>query len=143
MVSGLVIAITLLSGPQELEDDIAPLMKETGLPKIASVRIAENGAVAPAAADISLNCSAFQLRKKDVVEYLRKAKEVSQADYLHTLDWSPCFASGTVTFANGLTGTWGIQQLRAGSLKFTDGRTLYLYCPTCRSRVFRRASPRY
>lgn len=143
MVSGLFLAISLLAGPQEFEDDIKPLTTETRLPKVTTVKITENGAVAPAAADISLNCSAFHLSKKDVVEYLRKAREVSQADYLHTLDWSPCFASGTVSFANGLRGTWGIQQLRAGSLKLNDGRMLYLYCPTCRAPAFARASPRY
>jgi hypothetical protein len=52
------------------------------------------------------------------------------------LDWSPCYASGEVTFKNGLTGIWAIQQYRAGSLKLSNGRTYYLYCPQCQAKAF-------
>jgi hypothetical protein len=52
------------------------------------------------------------------------------------LDWSPCYASGEITFKNGIRGTWAIQQYRAGSLKLSNGRTFYLYCPQCQAKVF-------
>lgn len=117
-------------GDQQVE--VAPLR----LPGISRLAIVENGATAPAAQEAQPQCAKFRLGARDVREYLRVAQVVSQHDYLHALDWSPCFASGTVWFANGLTGVWGIQQFRAGSLKLSDGRELFLFCPQCRSRAF-------
>ncbi len=112
--------------------DVSPLR----LPAVRRVAIAQNGAVAPAAEDPKPHCGKFRLSHRDVREYFRLAQSVSEHDYLHALDWSPCYASGTVIFANGLQGVWGIQQLRAGSLMLSDGRELFLYCPRCKSRVF-------
>ena len=51
------------------------------------------------------------------------------------LDWSPCFASGKVHFADGRTGTWAVQQYRAGTLDL-DGTTIYLYCANCKAKPF-------
>lgn len=114
--------------------DVSPLR----LPSARRVAIAQNGATAPAAQDPQPQCASFRLGVRDVREYLRVAQVVSEHDYLHALDWSPCYASGTVVFTNGLQGVWGIQQLRAGSLKLNDGRELFLFCPQCKSRVFPR-----
>jgi hypothetical protein len=114
--------------------NVAPLR----LPTVRRIAIAENGASAPAANDVQTTCAKFGVDARDVQHYLRLAQVVSEHDYLHTLDWSPCYASGTVVFANGLQGVWGIQQLRAGSLKLNDGRELYLFCPQCKSRAFPR-----
>lgn len=121
---------TVVAGEQQVE--VAPLR----LPGISRLVIVENGATAPAVQEAQPQCAKFRLGARDVREYLRVAQVVSQHDYLHALDWSPCFASGTVLFGNGLTGVWGIQQFRAGSLKLSDGRELFLFCPQCRSRAF-------
>ncbi|MBK9574695.1 MAG: hypothetical protein IPO43_19245 [Rhodoferax sp.] len=114
--------------------DLSPVR----LPSVRRVAIAQNGATAPAAQDPQPQCARFRLGTGDVREYLRAAQVVSEHHYLHALDWSPCYASGTVVFANGLQGVWGIQQLRAGSLKLNDGREWFLFCPQCKSRAFPR-----
>ena len=114
------------------EVKFAPLI----LPRIQAINIKENGTISPAAENIDSQCKRFRLNQSNVIDYLRTAQVVSQHDYLHTLDWSPCFASGTVYFQGGVTGVWGIQQHRVGSLKLSDGRDLYLYCWKCKSRQF-------
>ena len=106
------------------------------LPRIRSVNIKENGATSPAAGKLDPQCKRFRLTRSNVIDYLRTAQVVTEQDYLHTLDWSPCFASGTVYFEGGVYGVWGIQQYRAGSLKLSDGREIYLFCPKCKSRLF-------
>jgi hypothetical protein len=114
------------------EVSLSPLI----LPSIRAINIKENGATSPAAENVEPQCKRFRLAQSNVIDYLRTAQVVTEHDFLHTLDWSPCFASGTVYFEGGMTGVWGIQQYRAGSLKLSDGRDLYLYCPKCKSRRF-------
>ncbi len=116
----------------DTEVSLSPLI----LPNIRAINIDENGATSPAAGNVDPQCKRFRLTQSNVIDYLRTAQVVTEHDYLHTLDWSPCFASGTVYFEGGVTGVWGIQQYRAGSLKLSDGRDLYLYCPKCKSRRF-------
>jgi hypothetical protein len=117
-------------------DGTQPHLRRIELPAIRDITIDENGAKSPAGKDSPEECGAFILRKRDVREYFRRAGEVAHHDYFHMLDWSACYAGGKVVFSNGLTGTWGIQQLRAGSLSLSDGRTIYLYCPRCRAKAF-------
>lgn len=119
-------------------DGIEPEMRDPKLPVIKSIDIKENGARSPAARESDEQCGQFVLTKAEVKRYLRAAREVTQDDYLHMLDWSPCYASGDVLFADGMTGAWGIQQFRAGSLTLSSGRIIYFYCPKCRARAFER-----
>lgn len=117
-------------------DGIEPNMRDPKLPAIISIAIKENAARSPAARESDEQCGQFVLTKAEVRRYLSAAREVTQDDYLHMLDWSPCYASGDVTFVDGVTGVWGIQQLRGGSLTLRNGRTIYLYCPKCMARAF-------
>lgn len=133
----LLIAIgVMLSSNAAQADGIVPDMRDPKLPAIKSIRIRENAARSPAASGSEEQCGRFVLTKGEVKDYLLAAREVTQDDYLHMLDWSPCYASGDVLFENGMTGVWGIQQLRAGSLSLSSGRKIYLYCPDCRARSF-------
>lgn len=133
------IALALLLGfglSSDQEDaGTAPIMHDPKFPSILSVTIKENGATSPAASSSDEGCADFVLQERDVLEYLRNAKEVTQHDYYHMLDWSPCYASGVVKFKGGATGVWGIQQLRAGSLRLSTGKQYFLYCPTCSARA--------
>lgn len=115
---------------------IEPETKRFTLPPISSLTIEENGALSPAARDSDQTCRSFLLSKRDVTDFLRRAGEVTEHDYFHMLDWSPCYASGTLRFKDGTTGVWGIHRFRGGSIRFSDGRTVYLHCPKCRARAF-------
>ena len=113
-----------------------PIMRKTHLPPISAVTSRNSNAISPAAGEPAAQCSGFKLSDQEIREYIGKAGEVSEHDYFHMLDWSPCYASGEVTFKNGVRGIWAIQQYRAGSLKLGNGQTLYLYCPRCRADAF-------
>ncbi|NHZ61499.1 hypothetical protein [Massilia genomosp. 1] len=113
-----------------------PTMRNAHLAAVTKVTIEHNGATSPAATEPAPQCADFKLSPQEVRKYLGTAAEVAEHDYLHMLDWSPCNASGKVTFKGGVTGTWEIQQYRAGSLKLSNGRTVYLYCPKCKAKAF-------
>lgn len=120
--------------------DVDSIMHPTNLSAIIEITIKENGATSPASSESSETCKTFVLTKEEVRAYLRQAGEVTHHDYLHMLDWSPCYASGSVSFSNGMTGNWGINQFKAGSLQTSDGRHIYLYCPSCRAKTFSEAA---
>ncbi len=111
-------------------------MRKTHLPPISTVTIRNNGATVAASEEPAEQCAQFKLSYQEIGEYIGKAAEVAEHDYFHMLDWSPCYANGDVTFKNGVTGTWSIQQYRAGSLRLSSGRILYLYCPRCHAKAF-------
>jgi hypothetical protein len=135
---GLLLALAIVSagGADEGDSGPEPAMFKTGLPAIRSIRIQQNGVRSQAATGNADECHTFKLSEKEIAEYLRSASAVGEHDYFHMLDWSPCSARGEVIFENGLKGVWGIQQLKAGSLQLSDGRTLYLYYPQCKARFF-------
>jgi hypothetical protein len=113
-----------------------PKMRKTHLSPISTITVRNSGTTSPASDQPAEQCADFRLSYREISEYISKAAEVAEHDYFHMLDWSPCHANGEVAFENGVTGTWAIQQYRAGSLKLSDGRTLYLYCPRCRAKAF-------
>jgi len=127
---------TLASGGctkgSEYEPPLCPLL----LPKIASVHIEENGAKAVSSQDSDVDCSTFKLDVKSVRRFLSRAKQANESDAHHTLDWSPCYSSGTLTFTSGKTAHWSINQLRTGSLAIDGGPRVFLYCPTCAFNPF-------
>lgn len=116
-------------------DAYEPEMHRTGLSAIKSITITEQGARSSTAADFPYDCGEFVLRKHEVIRFIATSGAVASRDY-HHLDWSPCYVAGNVTFKNGLSGSWFIHQLKAGSLKLSNGRTLYLYCPKCSAKAF-------
>lgn len=115
---------------------IEPKTRATHLPAITALTLSNNGVTSPASGEPVAQCATFKLSDQEVRDYIGKAAAVTEQDYFHMLDWSPCYASGTVTFKNGVTGDWSIQQYRAGSLVLNNGQTLYLYCPECQANAF-------
>jgi len=117
---------------------VEPKMRNAHLPPIITLTIQDSGATStsPASGEPVEPCADFKLSRQEIRGYIGKAAEVTEHDFLHMLDWSPCYTSGKVTFKNGVTGIWSIQRYRAGSLKLSNGRTLYLYCPQCQAKAF-------
>jgi hypothetical protein len=119
--------------PTEYQPVLCPIK----LPKIANVRIEENGARSPGSDAEAAGCSRFRLTPKSVRRYFSAAWEANESDAHHTLDWSPCYAAGTLTFVDGKSAHWSISQAGTGSLSPDEGRQLFLYCPTCKRRPFK------
>lgn len=122
--------------PQADDDGTEPRLQDAGLAAVSTVRIARNAARAKGPESDQADCSGFVLDDASVRKFFATTRAVAADDYWHTLDWSPCHASGTVTFVDGRTATWSLHQLQAGSVVFEDGREIYLYCPECRFKPF-------
>jgi len=116
----------------EYEPSLCPLK----LPKIGKVTIVENAVKSPLEQDVTVTCVGFFIDEEQVRRYFSMAKVANESDAHHTLDWSPCYASGKIFLGDGSTGNWSISQLRTGSLVTSDGKKLFLYCPECRFKPF-------
>jgi hypothetical protein len=137
VASALILAAgMMLAAPDTCADECEPEMHRSKLPPVKSITIREIGVRSSAALDSPEQCGKFVLSRREVTEFVSQAGEVAEPDYHHLLDWSPCFVTGDVTFKNGLTGRWGIHQLKAGTLTLSNGRKLYMYCPKCRAKAF-------
>jgi hypothetical protein len=137
VIAALILAITASSSPAAAGDSgIEPKTHDTQLPPVTSVTIRNSGVTSPTSRESAEQCKSFKLSSQEIREYIGKAAAVTEGDYFHMLDWSPCSTSGEVTFKNGVTGIWMIQQYRAGTLKLSNGRTVYLYCPRCHAKAF-------
>ena len=137
VVAALIFSLMASSSVAAADDSgIEPKMHNTHLPPVTAVTIRNSGTTSPASSESAEQCKNFKLSSQEIREYIGKAAGVSEHDYFHMLDWSPCSTSGDVTFKNGVTGVWMIQQYRAGTLKLSNGRTIYLYCPQCRAKAF-------
>lgn len=115
--------------------EFQPAVCPTGLPKIRSVTIATNAATAYADAD-EPKCDSFRLDPKIVTGYLTRAGKVDPQEAHHTLDVSPCHATGTVRFGDGSSGEWRIDRYRVGHLTRKGQPDLMLFCPDCKAKPF-------
>jgi hypothetical protein len=138
LLSGLIVASSPLlanagcTKGSEYEPPLCPIK----LPKIVAVHIEENAARAVASKDSEIDCSTFGINAKTVRRFLSRAKEANESDAHHTLDWSPCYASGTATLADGRKAHWSINQAQTGSFYIDGDRRIFLYCPSCKFRPF-------
>ncbi len=117
----------------EFEPPLCPL----DLPKIAKVTILKNAAKSPAETDSSISCASFRINRAQVRRYFANAKITTAHDAHYTLDWSPCYATGELVFADGRTGHWSIDQFRSDSLAINGAEEIVLYCPQCQFKPFR------
>lgn len=116
----------------EYEPPLCPIH----LPKIKSVHIQENGAKAIAATDPAIDCSSFKVNERHLRRFWSRAKETNDNEAHHTLDWLPCYASGTLQFANGKQAAWSVNQAGIGSLSIEGKDAMVLYCPSCSFKPF-------
>ncbi|MBP2155870.1 MULTISPECIES: hypothetical protein [Erwinia] len=65
-------------------------------------------------------CKLFNPTKEQLINYFAKAEEADYiGEWLHE-HYSPCVASGTVTFKDGSYGTWGLHSSGLGGVTFQD-----------------------
>ena len=82
------------------------------------------------AADDPEPCTTFRPSEAQIRHFVARARRVSQRDYLHETDWSPCHAVGQVQFQGGVRAEWMVQRLGAGFVSIAGARH-YLHCPDC------------
>lgn len=116
--------------------EFEPALCSLTLPGISELLIAENAARSALDKDRTVNCASFKLSTRQARRFLRRAKLVDPATAHSTLDWSPCYASGTVRFVDGRRAHWTITSTRVGSLIFDGQAEQQLYCPKCTEKPF-------
>lgn len=126
-------AQTVCSKASEFQPELCPIK----LPRITSVAITENGARSSPTAEPNLDCTRFKLKSTQVRQYFSRARQLKDPkDSHHTLDWLPCYASGTLRLADGKTATWVIEQSQTARLTLSDAPEISLYCPRCKFTPF-------
>ncbi len=78
----------------EFEPPLCPLE----IPAIETITITENAAKAQADTDPAVSCESFRVDENAVRQYFAAAKLTNANDAHHTLDWSPCYATGEIDF---------------------------------------------
>ncbi len=101
------------------------------LPPVLSVHFNENAALAPAAEGWDEDCSHFRLNAAAVQRFFSHADSTDQRQAQQILGWSPCYASGTLKFADGREAAWSIHGYGTGTLAIVGGQGFYVYCPDC------------
>lgn len=116
--------------------EFEPSLCTLNLPQISRLDIVANAARSQHA-DAAIRCDNFVLNDAQLRMYFSAARQADVADAHHTLDWSPCHASGDVHFSDGRRGSWTITQSRIGSLAIEGDDAVTLYCPRCRFAPFK------
>jgi hypothetical protein len=116
--------------------EFEPALCALSLPQITRLDIHENAA-GSSLADAATRCDDFRLSESQLRMYFSAARQADTNDVHHTLDWSPCHASGEVHFNDGRSGRWTISQSRIGSLAIGGDDAITLYCPRCRFTPFK------
>ena len=114
------------------EPELCPLH----LAPITAVHIRENAAVALAEADDPVNCAEFHVDAAEVRRFFAHAEATQERAARPVVGWSPCYASGSLKFADGRWALWSIHQYKSGSLAVVGGDRYFVYCPECAFRPF-------
>lgn len=72
-------------------------------------------------------CGDFRLSEMQVLEFLRKARQITQKEQHDEFDWSPCVMRGRVLLGKE-EAKWEISATLVGSLKLQSGQDLMLGC---------------
>ena len=117
-----------------------PALCPAALPAIRKVVVERNGQTAWKETNPPTSCRHFTLTPHQVCAYFAQARLTDHRSVHYTLPESPCYASGKITFADGRTGQWTIEQFAIATLTFNGGDTSHepitLYCPTCTKPPF-------
>ncbi len=115
---------------------IEPHATELDIGKIVKINIIKSGQASAGDGATKKECSNFLLTREEVQNFFGKTKSVSEGDYRHMLDWSPCYIEGELILSDMSVAVWAIHKYRAGSIVLGDGETIYLYCSECQANAF-------
>jgi hypothetical protein len=110
-----------------------PSLCRIKLPPIATVVIEKKFAGKTSTGNIQDDdkCDKFILTPMAVKRYFRETMLFNETDFHYYKQWTPCHASGTLTFRDGRKGKWLIDALQNGTLKVENGKEIYLLCDKC------------
>jgi hypothetical protein len=117
--------------------EFEPRLCPTKLAAPRRVHIEKQGQACGGIEPLDSDCRRFQLSARTVRRYFSRAMRVPAEEGEHAVDRGPCWASGTVSFADGRRAWWRIEQVGTATLVF-DGsnEAMTLYCNRCRFKPF-------
>ena len=130
-------SICLAQGACTKRSEFQPVLCRIKLPRIVAIEIEDNGASTSPTAEPEIDCSRFKLTAAGVRRYFGKAWRIlDKSDMHHKLDWLPCYASGTLRFADGKTARWYIEQSATARLVPEGEEEINFFCPSCKYAPF-------
>lgn len=119
--------------PSGMDDGTEPVRTPTHLPEVRWVVIESNGQRNVRTSSDTMNCKDFIVSQREVADFLRRSGAVTSRDYMEMLNWTPCYATGRVGFADGQTAQWLIRLGHSGWVAPENGAPrIHMYCPECR-----------
>jgi hypothetical protein len=74
-------------------------------------------------------CARFHLSADSAMRWFRRAREVTQHDWLERLDWTQCSASGTLPTADGHVYPWELDESGRAEIRLSSTVSVYLSGP--------------
>jgi hypothetical protein len=130
MVAWMGMTVLAAAGPCTEGTEFEPSLCPSNLPGVQSVQIEQQGVTLWADPD-RRSCHPFQLTEQQVRRFFRDARQAEAEGVHHTLPESPCSVLGRVTFTDGSTGSWRLDQFGLGWLERAGQERMVLYCPDC------------
>ncbi|HEY0205424.1 MAG TPA: hypothetical protein VGC15_14870, partial [Acetobacteraceae bacterium] len=71
------------------------------------------------------SCAGFRLSSRAALRWFTRAREATQHEWLHELDWTQCSAEGTLHTSDGRTLKWELDQ--AGRARIIVSPTAFVF----------------
>lgn len=72
-------------------------------------------------------CKVFRPTKEQLIRYFNLAKESKESGNILHEYYSPCLATGLITFEDGDSGSWILQSSGFGYVTFSNNETTYFF----------------
>ena len=138
MVGVALMAMALSAGQCTKGTEFEPPLCPTHFPAIVGLSIERTAGMRYHEEGGPRTCRDFRPSAAQVRRFLSTAGTTDAESADATLDRSPCYASGRVTFSNGRSARWTIEQYGVGTLDWPSGKQVLLYCDRCRQPPFKR-----
>lgn len=116
-----------------------PRLCPTDLPAVRGVQIDKQGQPGSGAGEPLVDCRRFVLSPALVRRYFARALRVEDNRGEQAVDRGPCWASGSLRFADGTQAQWFIEQVGTATvLREGSSERITLYCTHCRFAPFAR-----
>jgi hypothetical protein len=116
--------------------DEGPTVCPLQLPRITNIVVEQNAIEAWKETNPPVSCETFTLTERQVRRYFQRAWLTDRGSVHYTLPESPCQVRGRVTFSDGKSVEFQIDQYAVGKLYLSDDEPMFLYCGQCLFKPF-------
>ena len=81
-------------------------------------------------------CGNFSLSEEDVAEFFKKMQPISNSEYMHVFNHTPCLVQGRMVLQDGRKGSWSIDTESRGVINIENKGGVYSFCADCNPKKF-------